>query len=401
MIIQDVESENDGFVDKLLKTALSIPLMISWSAAFMYSILLAVTFVFLMMYIKRMIMVCFLVIIAPLAALSYSIDKMVNGRSGILNQWLKEFFFNVFIQSLHCIVYLVFVGTAMNLVYNYTNLNGQFGPSISNFIYAIVCICCIFVGDKIIRTIFGFNKSSSLTKKMFVGSMIMTAAKDITKIKQAKEASKGESKTSAPALMPNGESSERIMNGKLKTPATTENEAMHGTGANESQGSNEGNKRKPRSAEQANGGAQTRGAGGTNARGKNNAKLKNAMRIISDHTPSITAQNFGRGYANIVKNATLINPVQSRIKKTKEKRKPSIQEQFLMASRIYAQQHGLSERELDLKIQALRKTNISDIRDNPSDIIYRNWIDAMDKDLEKNGEKRPDIAMRDYIRENL
>lgn len=364
----------------------------------MYSILLVITFVFLMMYIKRMIMTCFLVIISPLAALSYSIDKMGNGKSEILNQWMKEFCYNVLIQPFHCIVYIVFVGTAMNLVYG-SDLSNRLGTSIGDLIFAVICICCIFVGDKIIRTIFGFNKSkSNIVTKMFAGSMVMNAVKDIGKIRQAKAAGAPEQNESAPALMPNGESSEGASGAKAlqhmkNEPGNTGNNsggtAADGSAGEEMQESPEHNSEPGNSRQNG----ENTDNGSTTQRSKRGKRIAKAF---SDHTPT-PLRNFGRGYVNSVKNATLINPIQGRVRKHREKKKPSLEEQFLLASKIYASQHGLNKKELDLKIQALRKASIGDLSGSTSDIIYKSWIDAMDRDLAKKGAKRPSIALREII----
>jgi hypothetical protein len=44
-------------------------------------------------------MVGFLILISPLITISYAIDKMGDGRAQALNNWFKEFIYNVIIQS--------------------------------------------------------------------------------------------------------------------------------------------------------------------------------------------------------------------------------------------------------------------------------------------------------------
>ena len=51
-----------------------------------YAILVGMTVIYLFMYIKRMLTVGFLIIIAPLITITYSIDKMGDGRSQALNR---------------------------------------------------------------------------------------------------------------------------------------------------------------------------------------------------------------------------------------------------------------------------------------------------------------------------
>ena len=72
--------------------------------AFIYLLLSLMTFIFLLTYIKRMITIAFLIIIAPIITITYSIDKMGDGKSQALNTWFKEFVYNVLIQCFHCII---------------------------------------------------------------------------------------------------------------------------------------------------------------------------------------------------------------------------------------------------------------------------------------------------------
>lgn len=118
----------------------------------LYSILVGVSFGFLVMYIKRMITIAFLTLIAPIITITYPIDKMGDGKSQALNNWLKEFMFNVLIQPFHCLLYLIFVSSALEM------LNGTLGGGI----FAIITIIFVYQAEGIIRKIFGFGGASTL-----------------------------------------------------------------------------------------------------------------------------------------------------------------------------------------------------------------------------------------------
>ena len=118
----------------------------------LYSILAGVSFGFLVMYIKRMITIAFLTLIAPIITITYPIDKMGDGKSQALNNWLKEFMFNVLIQPFHCLLYLIFVSSALEM------LNGTLGGGI----FAIITIIFVYQAEGIIRKIFGFGGASTL-----------------------------------------------------------------------------------------------------------------------------------------------------------------------------------------------------------------------------------------------
>ena len=83
--------------------------------AICYLLLEAITFGFLIAYIKRMITIAFLIIIAPLVTITYSIDRMGDGSSQALNTWFKEFAYNILIQPFHCIAFLALCSAAVDL----------------------------------------------------------------------------------------------------------------------------------------------------------------------------------------------------------------------------------------------------------------------------------------------
>ena len=129
----------------------------------LYLILIFYTFAFLVVYIKRTLMLAFLTMIAPLVAMTYPLDKMNDGNAQAFNMWLKEYIFNLLIQPFHLILYTMLVGSAIELAQ-------------SNVIYAIVAIGFIFQAEKILRKFFGFDKASTIdTNGSTVGGMLAMA----------------------------------------------------------------------------------------------------------------------------------------------------------------------------------------------------------------------------------
>ena len=114
--------------------------------------LLFQTISFLVAYIKRMFKIGFLIIIAPLITITYSIDKIGDGKAQALNTWLKEFAYNILLQPFQCILYLVFAKLA------YDSLASQVFGSItqSNIgvaIFAILSLQFVKEGETIIKKI--------------------------------------------------------------------------------------------------------------------------------------------------------------------------------------------------------------------------------------------------------
>lgn len=114
----------------------------------MYFCLIVFTVVFAFQYLKRVIYMAFLTIIAPLVALTYPIDKINDGKAQAFDMWFKEYIFNLLIQPMHIILYYVLVSSATELALN-------------NPIYGIVAIGFMLPAEKLLRKFFGFEKAQT------------------------------------------------------------------------------------------------------------------------------------------------------------------------------------------------------------------------------------------------
>lgn len=119
-----------------------------------YVALVVFTFIFLFTYLKRVLYMTFLTIIAPLVALTYPIDKMNDGKAQAFNTWFKEYIFNLLIQPMHLILYMILVGSAMDF-------------ASKNIIYVLVALFFMVPAEKLLRTFFGFEKAK--TPGLFAG----------------------------------------------------------------------------------------------------------------------------------------------------------------------------------------------------------------------------------------
>lgn len=81
-----------------------------WSI--IYWVLLFTELKFFWLYAKRLLMVGLLITVSPLITITYSIDKVGDGKAQVFSSWFKEFTVNVLIQPLHALIYLIFVLTA-------------------------------------------------------------------------------------------------------------------------------------------------------------------------------------------------------------------------------------------------------------------------------------------------
>ena len=117
------------------------------------------TIIFLFRYLKRLLMLAFLTIIAPFVAMTYPLDKLHDGNAQAFNMWLKEYIFNLLIQPVHLILYSILIGSAIDFVAD-------------NLLYALAALAFISQAEKIMRRFFGFDKASTLDAGSALGGAL-------------------------------------------------------------------------------------------------------------------------------------------------------------------------------------------------------------------------------------
>ena len=135
----------------------------SIGAAFVFALLMWQTFGLFFTYFKRMLKICFLIVISPLVTLTYSIDKMGDGKAQAFNTWLKELVFGVLIQPFHCAIYMAFVSISLEMVTSKIASLNNFNEGLAACLVAILGIQFIKPAEQIVRKIFAFKDDSSLT----------------------------------------------------------------------------------------------------------------------------------------------------------------------------------------------------------------------------------------------
>ena len=126
-----------------------------------YLILQILTFLFFVTYVKRMVNVAFLITIAPLVTITYSIDKMKDGRSQAFDTWFKEFWTSVLIQPFQCVAYIV-LGTSAVKVMVPNGTGGVFEPSatLSTLFVGTFMLGFVLSAENIVREIFGVKSNN-------------------------------------------------------------------------------------------------------------------------------------------------------------------------------------------------------------------------------------------------
>lgn len=131
-----------------------------------YIVLVIYTMVFLWQYLKRVVMLAFLTMIAPLIALTYPLDKIKDGQAQAFTMWIREYVFNALLPVIHTIIYYMLVSSAINFI-----VDG------GNWLYAIVAVGFMMPAEKFFRKMFGFDKASSIGQLGAAagGAMVMNA----------------------------------------------------------------------------------------------------------------------------------------------------------------------------------------------------------------------------------
>lgn len=122
-----------------------------------YVALVTLTLKFTITYLRRMLNMAFLTLIAPIVALTYPIDKM-NGQAQGFNLWLKDYIYNSLLQPMHYFLYLILINSCLTL-------------AASNPLYAIVALLFMSEAEKLLKQIFGFQRARMGTVGGIAGAM--------------------------------------------------------------------------------------------------------------------------------------------------------------------------------------------------------------------------------------
>ena len=128
--------------------------------AIMFIVLIIYTAMFAIMYFKRVILMAFLTMIAPLVAVTYPIDKANDGTAQGFNFWLKEYIFNLLLQPMHLLLYVILIGSAMEV-------------ATENMIWCIMVMTFMTQGEQILRRMFNFGKAETPGK---LGNVVAAGA---------------------------------------------------------------------------------------------------------------------------------------------------------------------------------------------------------------------------------
>lgn len=258
-----------------------------------------INFIFMFMYLKRIVTLGFLIIISPLITVTYSIDKLGDGKSQALNTWLKEFIFTVLIQPFHCIIYIVFVKTAFELLADNTLTD-----SLGREFLAIVCMTFMLQAEKIVKKIFGIQADSMGDA---VGAAALTVGLMQGAFKLGKQKKEGASGRKAPDMRDNNvtdagrRGTKNARNSNSANNANSANNSGASSNSNNSSNSNASNNASTTATATTSSNKNTSN-GSTAPSSSSTAPIDNALNNAS-HTPKKDSQ-FIKGFTDYAKRMT-------------------------------------------------------------------------------------------------
>ena len=98
-------------------------------------------------YFFRFIKIAYLIIISPLVCVTYSIDKIKDGKAQAFENWIKEFAISVLAQPLQLLIYVIFIDSAGEILYK-------------NVFFAIIFFLLIPYGARIFKSVLKFGEDS-------------------------------------------------------------------------------------------------------------------------------------------------------------------------------------------------------------------------------------------------
>ena len=113
------------------------------------------------LYYKRLIMTAVLIILFPLVIMFYAFERFMGiDKPASFKTWVQEFLINVFIQSVHALLYVSLVETGLRI----------YEADADNWLFLLFAVTAIFPMEGIIKSMLGLKGST-------VGSLASTAAK--------------------------------------------------------------------------------------------------------------------------------------------------------------------------------------------------------------------------------
>jgi hypothetical protein len=171
--VTDEEIEIDVY-EAIRTRAYDAKLSVGLSGMIMYMALVYFAIRYTLIYLKRYLTLVVLTLMGPPVGVAYAFQKAMSGKSSTFKAWLTEYIMNVIIQSVHALIYAVFISEALVLSLE----------SIAGMIVALIIMNFSLKAEKLFRQVFKMSSEGSLLENA-------SQAGDAEKIKSNLNTAKG------------------------------------------------------------------------------------------------------------------------------------------------------------------------------------------------------------------
>ncbi len=294
-----LDADSGDVMEKFFTQAWQVGFTNGFISAVCYVTLVGITFVFLLSYIKRMITIGFLIVIAPLVTVTYSLDKMGDSKSQALNTWFKEFSYNILIQPFQCVAYLALANTSYQLLAqsNSEHLDEMFRSAV----LAFVMLLFVLESEKIIKHIFHFESEtmSDGLKEAAVGAAILGESRKAIANRSKNQGGQPSPSGSGEGSSEEAEARKKMAQNEIKYSSANANNVNSGDF------SNSGTDASTNSRRNGSSNSNTTVSQNDNNSSKNKPSARQRMaREGANVFGTVGGNRYVRGYANFVKKAS-------------------------------------------------------------------------------------------------
>ncbi len=149
-------------------------LSVGLSGMIMYMTLVYFAIRYSLVYLKRFLTLVVLTLMGPPVGVAYAFQKAMSGKSSTFKAWMTEYIMNVIIQTVHALIYAVFISQALVLSLQ----------SVAGMIVGLIFMNFSLKAEKLFKQIFKMSSEGSLLESA-------EQAGDAEKIRSNLQAAKG------------------------------------------------------------------------------------------------------------------------------------------------------------------------------------------------------------------
>lgn len=155
--------------DEVRTRAYDAKLSVGTTGMIMYMILIYYAWKYSFIYLKRYLIVAVLIMMAPLVSVMYAYNRVRTGKAAVFTNWIKELFFMIILQSIHALLYVVFMQAALSISLS----------SIGGMLLSFIMLHFMGQAEEVFRKI--FNVQGNLTSDV-AGSKLKDIGKTVSSI---------------------------------------------------------------------------------------------------------------------------------------------------------------------------------------------------------------------------